>query len=141
MLSKVRETFEILSCLHPFSAFILSRSLSSVFFLISFFLHCFYSLCQSCMPITAEPTCAEQVILLSGEPRRVRNREKREKKCDQRHRGAFWGRAKCTASATGVLLSHSAWHSAETTGELRKDTLQNSVLTSCYIIKMSYTQK
>ncbi|KAA8590479.1 hypothetical protein FQN60_014413, partial [Etheostoma spectabile] len=35
----------------------------------------FSSLCQACMPITTKPTCAEQVVLFSGELRRGRKGE------------------------------------------------------------------
>lgn len=64
-------------------------------FLVSLFLQSFSSmrfslLCQSCMPITTKPTCAEQVILFSGEVRRER------KGGGGGHRGAYWGRAKYT---------------------------------------------
>lgn len=106
MLNKVEETFEVFSCLNSFSASLLSCSLSAVFSLMSLFLQCFSSLCQSCMPITTKPTCAEQVVLFSGEPRRRRRGEK----CEEGHGGARWGRVKHSASAAGVMLSDSAWH-------------------------------
>lgn len=75
MLGKVRGTFEVFSCLHSFSASILSLSLSAVFFLISLFLQRVSSLCQSYKPVKTNPTCAKQVILLSGEESRGRKGE------------------------------------------------------------------
>lgn len=110
MLSKVRETFEVLSCLHSCLAFILSPSISTVFSLISLFLQCFSALCQSCMPITTKPTCAKkkEYSFLRGVVERE-ERQERESVWTGAHRGMFWGRAKCTEFATGDLLSDSAW--------------------------------
>lgn len=51
------------------------------FLLVS--LQSFSSLCQSCMPITSEPTCAEQVIPFTGDSRTGRKGEK----CREGHRG------------------------------------------------------
>lgn len=84
---------------------VLSCSLFAVFFLVSLFRRSFSSLCQSCMPITTKPTCAEQVIPFSGEPRRGRKGEK----CGEGHKGAYWGRAKHTicnrSDAVGYRLT------------------------------------
>jgi len=99
-----------------------THSTRTVFFLVTLFLQSVSSHCQSCMPITTKPTGAEQVILFSGELGRCK--------------GGVWGRPeRCifgeerrTLSATGAMLSDSAWHEFQSHGARWKRRREDTVV-------------
>lgn len=105
MLSKVRGTFEVFRCLHSFSASVLSLSLSAVFFLISLSFNVSPLSANHTSPSRPNPTCAKQVILLSGEKSRGRKGEE-----------VLWGamevhvgEAHCISNRSSAVWGSLAW--------------------------------